>query len=59
MMSQQSDSDRKRGGLPKSMYSPKRTVPVIIAIFDGILSKLAAGFARSVDTLCSFPGMRI
>jgi hypothetical protein len=58
MMSQQSDSDRKSGDLPKHIYSPKRAAPVIIATFDGIWSKLAAGFARSLDIPSSFPGMR-
>ena len=58
-MSQQSDSGRKSGDLPKHIRSPKRVAPVITATFDGILSKLAAGFARSLDILSNFPAMRI
>jgi len=58
-MSQQSNSGRRSGDLPKHIYSPKRAAPFITAIFDGILSKVAAGFARSLDIPSSFPGMRI
>lgn len=56
-MSQQNCSGRKSGDFLKRIYALKCAAPVIIATFDGILSKLAAGFARSLDT--GFPGMRI